>query len=74
MNKYLLTSIMSLTINFTAFSQVPVKDGKGFYEVIDSTVSGSKQELQVKAKMWMAKAFKDAKEVIQLDTKSRVKC
>jgi len=46
-----------------------MNDGKAFYEVVDSSVSGSKQELQVKAKMWMANAFKDAKKVIQLDDK-----
>lgn len=66
--KFIIISSVFL-FSFHAYGQVPTKDGKGFYEVVDSSVTGSKQELQVKAKMWMANAFKDAKEVIQLDDK-----
>lgn len=61
--------LLLFLIPVIAHSQVPVKDGKGFYEVIDSSVKGTTQQLQVKAKMWMANAFKDSKEVIQLDDK-----
>lgn len=69
MKQLFCTAALSLLLFYLTSAQVPVKNGKGFYEVIDSTVAGSKQELQVKAKMWMANAFKDAKEVIQLDDK-----
>src|SRR5438105_3843278 len=59
-----------LSITRTASAQIPVKDNKAFYELVDSSITGGKEELQVKAKMWMADAFKDSKEVIRLDDKS----
>lgn len=65
--------MIALLVLFTSAilhaQQIPTKDGKAFYEVIDSAAMGSKQEIYHKARTWMAEAFKDAKEVIQLDDK-----
>jgi hypothetical protein len=69
MRSVLILSFVLYTANIALSQQLPVKEGKVFYEVIDSSIQGTKQELQVKAKMWMANAFKDAKEVVQMDDK-----
>jgi hypothetical protein len=56
--------------SYTAYSQeLPVKDGKVFYEQVDSLPGILQAEVYKRAKLWMVNAFKDAKEVIQLDDK-----
>lgn len=50
-------------------SFVPLKDGKIFYEVIDSSFKKLKPETYKSAKMWFADAFKDSKSVLQVDDK-----
>lgn len=47
---------------------LPIKDGKVFYEKIDSA-NGTKNELYNRAKLWFANTFKDSKSVIQIDNK-----
>jgi len=54
-----------------AFSQpqIPTKDGKAFYEVIDSLPGISKGDLYNKSKVWFVNTFNNAKAVLQLDDK-----
>ncbi len=52
-----------------AQSELPTKDGKVFYEIVDSSVSGSQKELYDRAKLWMVDIFRSANAVIQLDDK-----
>lgn len=66
--KMRILAILLLFATFSAKAQLPVKDGKVTYEVIDS-VQGTKNEIYGRAKLWLATAFKDAKEVIQADDK-----
>lgn len=49
-------------------SDLPIKDGKIFYEIVDS-VQGSATDLYNKSKLWFVEAFKSANAVIQLDDK-----
>lgn len=49
---------------------IPLKDGKIFYENIDTVQEKSKEQLYLIIKPWVAKAFVDAKEVIQVDDKA----
>lgn len=65
--KAFFVALFLLTASFS-YAQMPVKEGKVTYEVIDS-VQGSKAQIYNRAKMWFAAAFKDAKEVIQVDDK-----
>lgn len=51
-----------------AQSNIPTKDGKAFYEVIDS-LPGTKVDLYNKSKVWFVNTFNSAKAVIQLDDK-----
>ncbi len=62
--------IALLAISFNSFSQgeLPIKDGKVFYESIDS-IKCTKAEAYIKAKTWFANTFNSAKSVIQLDDK-----
>lgn len=60
--------IMIATIAYSQ-GELPSKEGKVFYEIVDSSVTGSADELYSRARVWMANAFKDAQEVIQLDDK-----
>lgn len=63
--KRFLTLLVAFSALF-ASAQLPVKDGKVTYEIIDS-VPGTKAQIYSRAKMWLATAFKDAKEVVQVD-------
>lgn len=49
-------------------AQLPVKDGKVFYETIDTT-SLNKEELYNVSKLWLANTFRDSKSVIEIDNK-----
>lgn len=49
---------------------LPMSDNKVQYEIIDSTVTGSKDELYARAKKWFATSFRDSKSVLELDDKS----
>lgn len=64
-----MKALFLLLIPLTSISQMPMKDGKVIYEMIDSSVTGTPQQLQVKAKMWMANTFNDSKAVIEVDDK-----
>lgn len=55
--------------SISAQQELPTKDGKVYYELIDSSVGESSQLLYNKSKMWFAETFNDSKEVIQLDDK-----
>jgi hypothetical protein len=50
-------------------NELPAKDGIVLYEIIDSSITASKSQLYDRAKIWFTNAFKDSKEVIQLDDK-----
>jgi hypothetical protein len=64
-----ITSIMLFGFTFCASSQdLPLKDGKVFYEQVDSATA-TKEQLYQRAKLWFANAFKDSRSVIQLDDK-----
>lgn len=67
------TLILLLLVSNLAYSQneLPVKDGKVVYEVVD-TAQGNTKELHALAKLWFVDAFKDAKEVIQLDEEALI--
>lgn len=47
----------------------PTKDGKVFYEHVDTAADGTAAQLYDKAKIWLANIFNDSKEVIQVDNK-----
>jgi hypothetical protein len=66
--KYLLIVFLALPL-FSFAQDVQMKDGKAFYEVIDSLVSGDQTELYSKAKTFIVDLFKDANRVIQVDDK-----
>lgn len=66
--KTILLLVLSV-ITIRGYSQdLPLKEGKVFYETVDSA-AGAKTELYQKAKLWFANAFKDSKNVIQVDDK-----
>jgi uncharacterized protein with TBP-like fold DUF4468 len=48
---------------------VPMKEGRMFYEAIDSSFKKSKTEVYKSAKLWFTDAFKDSKSVLQMDDK-----
>jgi hypothetical protein len=48
---------------------LPLRDGKIFYETIDSSYRKSKIETYKSAKIWFADIFKDSKSVLQIDDK-----
>jgi len=50
-----------------AQNEMPIRDGKVFYENIDSSVLGNANELHGRARLWMADKFRDVKEVIKVD-------
>lgn len=56
----------------SAQNELPVKDGKVVYELIDSSARGSAKELNEKAKMWFANAFRDSKEVLQFQSDNSI--
>jgi hypothetical protein len=62
---------MLLLVLFTPLfvsAQLPTKDGKVFYEKIDSC-SLTKDQLYNKTKLWLANTFTDSKSVIEVDDK-----
>lgn len=64
----ILFSIILPVISF-AQSEMPMKDGKVFYEVIDTIPNTSKIDLYNRSKIWFVNTFNNAKAVIQLDDK-----
>lgn len=64
--------VFTLILSFAANCQneLPVKDGKVVYEFIDTTVKGSSDQLNDKAKIWFANAFRDSKEVLQYQSEN----
>lgn len=67
-------TLILLLLPFLAKAQneFPVKDGKVVYELVDSSVKGSANDLKARAKIWFANAFRDSKEVIQFDGENSV--
>lgn len=65
----LLLVIIGLTIGLNTFAQIPVKNGTIFYEQIDSLPGMVQSDIYKRSKLWIVQAFKDAKEVIQIDNK-----
>ncbi len=65
-----LLFITLIVISFNSFCQnpLPLKDGKVFYESIDS-INCTKSEAYIKAKTWFANTFNSANSVIQMDDK-----
>ena len=49
--------------------RLPTRDGKIFYEQIDSAIKKSKFDIYNAAKVWLAETFKDSKSVLQIDDK-----
>lgn len=52
-----------------AQQQIPLKEGKAFYELIDSMPNVTKADLYNKSKVWFVNTFNSAKSVIQMDDK-----
>jgi hypothetical protein len=65
----LITFLIALPAISIAQQQLPLKDGKVFYERIDSMPNASKLDLYNKAKIWFVNTFNSAKAVIQMDDK-----
>ncbi len=51
----------------------PMKEGKVFYETIDSSVSLPKEKIYNTCKAWVARSFNSANDVIQYDNKEEGK-
>lgn len=49
--------------------ELPVKEGKVIYEYIDSSLSNTGTDLYNRSKLWAAEAFKNSRQVIQVDEK-----
>lgn len=49
-----------------------IKDGQLFYEQIDSLPGMTQTEIYKRSKSWIVSAFKDAKQVIQIDTDGEI--
>jgi hypothetical protein len=62
--------ILALICN-AVFGQLPMKEGKVFYETIDS-VNMSKEQLYKKAKVWLVNTFNDSKAVIEIDDSDKI--
>jgi len=63
-----------LLLPFTNFAQsasdrklLPSRDGKIFYEMVDSPLSKKKSEIFASAKTWFAEKFNDSKTILQID-------
>lgn len=50
-------------------AQLPTKNGVVFYEQVDTLPGLSKDEVYKRSKQWIVHAFKDAQEVMQLDSR-----
>lgn len=68
MKQLLVTLSFILPAIAFAQPQIPTKDGKAFYEIVDS-LPGAKAELYNKSKVWFVNTFNSANAVIQLDDK-----
>lgn len=69
--KQLFIIIMLSPMAALAQGELSTRDGKIFYEFIDSAAIGSADDLYRKAKLWYVESFKSANAVIQLDEKER---
>jgi len=66
---FLTAILLSVSFISKSFAQneMPSKDGLVLYENIDGSIIATTKELHTRAKIWLADAFRDSKEVIQLD-------
>nr|WP_294993147.1 DUF4468 domain-containing protein [uncultured Sediminibacterium sp.] len=69
MKRKILLMLLFLNIFFYSFSQLPTKDGKVVYELIDSSLALSKNVIFDNAKLAVVESFVDANSVIQIDDK-----
>ncbi len=68
MKQILFFTIMAIALSSNSQEiTLPFKNGKVIYEVIDSTVKGTKEEILGKAKIWVSHSFNDGKSVIEID-------
>lgn len=61
--------LVALIKNCEAQNEMPSKEGKVLYELIDSSIIAPSNELFNRAKIWFGNAFRDSKEVIQIEDK-----
>jgi Domain of unknown function (DUF4468) with TBP-like fold len=66
--KWLLLGLFFITLSGLKAQVFPIVEGKVVYGQIDS-VAATKDELFIRAKVWLVNTFKSAKAVIQLDDK-----
>ena len=66
---YLNAYTRDTTIKEWKLGILPMKDGKVIYSAVIELPNTSKEELYKRAKLWFAKAFRDSKEVLQIDDK-----
>lgn len=66
-----LLIVFSIILPLLSFAQpqMPLKDGKVFYEVVDTISNTSKADLYNKSKIWFVNTFNSAKAVLQMDDK-----
>ena len=69
LKKTLLILLLIFPIISFSQPQMPLKEGKVFYEEIDSLSNGIKADLYNKSKVWFVNTFKSAKAVLQMDDK-----
>jgi hypothetical protein len=69
MKQFFITLSIIVPIFSFAQPQIPTKEGKAFYEEIDSLPSASKTDLYNKSKVWFVNTFNNANAVIQMDDK-----
>jgi hypothetical protein len=67
--KQLFTILFILPFFSFGQSQLPLKDGKVFYETVDTIPSTTKIDLYNKSKIWFVNTFNSAKAVLQMDDK-----
>lgn len=71
MNKFtfLFGITILITVNSKGQQQLPMKDGKVFYEETDTMPNTSKTDLYNKSRIWFVNTFNSAKAVLQMDDK-----
>jgi len=68
MKHILLVALIAISVNGFGQTELPLKEGKVFYESIDSTPL-NKAEAFMKAKAWFVNTFNSGKDVLQIDDK-----
>lgn len=63
--------LLSVLLTTKCFGQneMPTKEDKVLYEIIDSSITSSGTDLHNRSKIWFANAFRNSKEVIRVDDK-----